>query len=87
MGSLKPAIMTDEEVIRRYEAGESRGMIGLRAKKPDYWVVDVLIRNGIPLRAPSDWIALSIKTRAENKAIRERKIVEYARGTTGRRRA
>jgi hypothetical protein len=87
MGSLKIPYLSDQEVVDRYLAGEARGLIALRAKKSDAWVVDVLIRHGVKLRTASQAISMSVKSRAENKAMREGRIREYARGTTGRRRA
>ena len=87
MGSLKIPYMTEQEVVDRYLAGEARGMIALRAKKSDAWVVTVLTRMGIPIRDQRQSLVSTIKTRAEQQAMREGRIREYARGTTGRRRA
>lgn len=87
VGSLKIPFMTEQEVVDRYNAGEARGIIALRARMSDEWVVGVLIRNNVQIRTHSQACILSVKTRAENKAMREGRIREYARGTTGRRRA
>lgn len=87
MGSIKIPAITEADVVTMYEAGEARGLIALRAKKSDGWVVDVLIRHGVKLRTASQAISMSVKSRAENKAMREGRIREYAPGTTGRRRA
>lgn len=87
MGSFKIAAMTEQEVVDRYLTGEARGMIALRAKKTDAWVVTVLTRWGVPIRNQQQSLAFSIKSRVEQQAMREGRIREYARGTTGRRRA
>lgn len=78
--------MTEARVIADYQAGASQYLLSLRSRKPVTWVVAVLTSAGIPLRSHREAIAVSNATRAENKAIRERRIVVFPPGATGRRR-
>lgn len=86
MGSLYLPRLSEQEVVDRYLAGESQGMLSLRAKKPVTWVTTVLTRAGVSLRSASEAIAVSNATRAASRALRERRTVVFAPGTTGRRR-
>jgi hypothetical protein len=86
MGSLYIPRLSEQEVVDRYLAGESQGMLSLRAKKPVTWVTTVLTRRGIALRSASEAIAVSMRNRAESQTLRSRRTVVYAPGTTGRRR-
>lgn len=54
--------LTESEIISRYEAGESTGMLSLRAKVPDYHIVAILsAAPGVRLRGPSEAIRLAMR--------------------------
>lgn len=86
MGSLYIPKLSEDEVVARYVAGESRGLLGLRAKKSDAWVVACLIRAGVPLRTPSEAMAIMMRNRAETQTRQGKRVVVFPPGTTGRRR-
>lgn len=70
MGSLpRPPRLTEAEIVARYEAGEGRGMIGLRAGIPDHRVKAILEAAGVELRAPVEAQKLGLaaaRTRRSN---------------------
>lgn len=70
MGTFKASRLNDDEICARYVGGESRGIIGLRAKMPDAFIVEVLLHNGITLRTPSEVKAMT--GQARNVANRRR---------------
>lgn len=49
------------EIISRYEAGESTGLLCLRAKVPDYHITAILSAAGVRLRGPSEAIRLAMR--------------------------
>lgn len=58
--------LSDAEIVRRYrDEGESRGMIGLRARLPDTQIVTILTRHGVRLRGPGEALRLVL---AQKKA-------------------
>jgi hypothetical protein len=86
MGTMKIPRLSDSDVIARYQAGESRGMIALRAGKTDGWVLTVLTRAGIPIRTSAESMAFAMRDRKAFQAHPGKRVVEFAPGTTGRRR-
>jgi hypothetical protein len=86
VGTFKAARLSDQDVVARYVAGEARGMISLRAGKPDAWVVAILQAAGIPLRTPAESMAILMRHRAETQARQGRRVVVFPPGTTGRKR-
>jgi hypothetical protein len=86
MGTLYIPRLSEQEVVDRYLAGESQGMLSLRAKRPITWVTTVLTRRGVPLRSHRESIAVAMRSRAETIALQQGKIRVYAPGTTGRKR-
>lgn len=67
MGSIKVQALPDEEIVARYLAGEARGLIGLRAKVPDYRVKEILSDNGITLRSPAEVTTIKVKLQREHR--------------------
>lgn len=67
MGSIKVQTLSNDEIVARYLAGEARGLIGLRAKIPDYRVVEILMSNGITLRSPAEARAITSKLQQEHR--------------------
>lgn len=64
MGSRKVPQISDAEIVTRYRDGlESRGLLGLRCKMPDYHIVAVLEAAGVPLRTPAEVKVLTASTR------------------------
>lgn len=55
--------LSEAEIVQRYRDGESRGMIGLRARLPDTQIVTILTRHGVRLRGPSEALRLAMAQR------------------------
>jgi hypothetical protein len=55
--------LTDTEIIDRYAAGESVGMICLRAKVPDYHITAILTASGVRLRGPAEALRLAMRAK------------------------
>jgi hypothetical protein len=72
MGTIKVQALPDKEIVARYLAGEARGLLGLRAKIPDYRVVEILTGNGITLRSPAEARVITSKLRQEHQRRRGR---------------
>lgn len=53
--------LSPAEIIARYEAGESTGLLSLRARVPDYHITAVLVSAGVRLRGPSEAIRLAMR--------------------------
>jgi hypothetical protein len=65
MGWLKPARLTEEEIVARYLAGEAATWLAMRAGKDFYWVRDVLVRHNVAVRGPKQALDLANKRRAK----------------------
>lgn len=64
MGSLpRPRPISDEEIVARYNSGESRGVLGLRCKVGDSVILQILRDAGIPLRSGAESKRLSHQAR------------------------
>lgn len=64
MGSLRRVSrLSDAEIIERYQAGEGRTMIALRAKVPDYHVEAVLTAARVRIRGPAEATRLALSRR------------------------
>ena len=65
VGSLRPKVprLSDSEVVSRYQAGESVGLLSLRARVPDYHVIAVLAAAGIRIRGPAEALRLARQQR------------------------
>lgn len=65
MGSLRPkvSLLSDSEIIERYRAGESAGILSLRCRVPDYHVTAVLAAAGIRIRGPAEALRLARQQR------------------------
>ena len=59
MGTWRRQKISDEEICRRYQAGEGRVAIGLRAGLWDQEVVAVLQRHGVTLRTMKEAAVLA----------------------------
>lgn len=68
MGTFKVQRLTDAEIVARYVAGEGRGILGLRAKLPDYRVTEILTAAGVRLRGTNEAIRLSHNQRKSRRA-------------------
>lgn len=79
MSVRKISRLTDAEIVARYQAGESRTLIALRAKVPDYHVEAVLIASGVRLRGPGEALRMA-RARSVPRASTER---AKARGRSG----
>lgn len=77
MGSFKVSRLSDAEIIARYrDAGESAGMLALRAKIPLYRVQEILTAAGIRLRGPSEALRLALDQSAKLRLVRGAKRLE-----------
>lgn len=64
MPTLRRQRLSDAEIVRRYrDDGESRGMVGLRAKISDAQVMTILIRHGVRIRGTNEALRLAITQR------------------------
>lgn len=61
----RPRLSEDEMVERYVKRGESRTLIALRAKVPDYHVEAVLVARGVRMRGPAEAVRLAMRQRAE----------------------
>jgi hypothetical protein len=67
MGSLpKVPRIAPAEIIARYQAGESVGLLSLRAKIPDYHVTSILCASGVRIRGRAEALRLARQQRPPN---------------------
>lgn len=60
MGSLpRTPKLSDTEIVSRYQAGESVGMLSLRCRVPDYHITAVLAAAGVRIRGPAEALRLA----------------------------
>lgn len=60
MGSLpRTPKLSDAEIIERYQAGESVGMLSLRCKTPDYHITAILTANHVRIRGVGEALRLA----------------------------
>lgn len=60
MGSLpRTPKLSDAEIIERYQAGESVGMLSLRCRVPDYYVSAILCASGTRIRGRAEALRLA----------------------------
>lgn len=71
MGSLRIQRLTDAEILARYRAGESQGLIGLRARLSSARVRDILVHHGVRLRSSQEALRLALRTRHKPRAARQ----------------
>lgn len=65
MGSIKRPVIAPAEIVSRYrDAGESAGMLSLRAKVPLYRIHEILRDAGVRLRGTTEALRLAIDKRA-----------------------
>lgn len=60
--------ISDLAICAAYRANEARDLISLRAGIPDYMVVEVLRRNGVPLRNDAEARRIAIQNRERFKS-------------------
>lgn len=61
MGSFKRPLLSNDQIIARYRAGESVTLVALRAKMPDAYVTAVLTAAGVRLRGRAEALRLALK--------------------------
>jgi hypothetical protein len=67
MGSLpKVPRIAPAEIIERYQAGESVGLLSLRAKVPDYHITAILAAAGVRIRGRAEALRLARQQRTPN---------------------
>lgn len=74
MGSLRRPKLSDSEVCRRYVAGEARDSIGLHAGLVDRELLEILRRNGVPLRDDAENRAIAHRSRERWKSTMRMRI-------------
>lgn len=70
VGSIKRSALSTSDLVSRYVAGESAGMLALRAKIPLYRVQEILTAAGIRLRGPSEALRLALDQSAKLRLVR-----------------
>lgn len=50
--------LEDAEIVARYKAGESQGLLGLRAGIADKRIREILLAAGVTLRTPAEAVRL-----------------------------
>lgn len=80
--------ISDSEICRRYREGAPRDELILLSGLPDNRVVEVLRRNGVPLRNDAEWRRIAIENRqrwksterlrARQKLLKRRRALEAA---------
>jgi hypothetical protein len=63
VGSFRKSRLTEAGICRCYVSGISRREICLRSGLYDAEVIEVLTRNGVPLRTPAEAQALAVAAR------------------------
>lgn len=58
MGSRSVCRMPESEIVARYQAGEPRTLIALRARVPDYHIEAVLTAANVRIRGSAEAIRL-----------------------------
>lgn len=53
--------LSDAEIVARFQAGESAGLLSLRAKVPTCRITAILTDAGVRLRGPSEAIRLAMR--------------------------
>lgn len=68
MGSLpKVPRLSDAEIVSRYqEAGESVGLLSLRARVPDYHITAILAAAGVRIRGRAEALRLARQQKPPN---------------------
>jgi hypothetical protein len=67
VGSFRTARLSEMEVCRLYVEGFSRTEIGWRSRQYDREIIEILQRNGVPLRTSTDSQALARARRLRRK--------------------
>jgi hypothetical protein len=69
MGSLRgKSRLSDSAICAEYRNGASRDLLSMRSGLHDGLVVEVLRRNGIPLRDDAEAAAIAVRSRARHKS-------------------
>ena len=63
VGTFKIQRLTDDQIVSQYLAGETQGMLSLRARISQAAVRDILIRHGVRLRTSQETLRLTLRTR------------------------
>ena len=63
MGTARLQRLTDDEIVARYNAGESQSLIGLRARLSTAQVRAVLVGLGVRIRPSAETLRLTLRTR------------------------
>lgn len=63
MGSYKRPRIPVAEIVERYLAGESAGMLSLRARVPHYRIPEILREAGVRVRGPNEALRVALDQR------------------------
>jgi hypothetical protein len=74
MGSLRHARLSDSQICQLYRAGEARDSLSMRSGLHDGLLVEVLRRNGIPLRDDAENRDLAVRSRERWKSTMRMRI-------------
>jgi len=68
MGSFRIPRLSEMEICKLYSEGFSRTELGWRSRQYDREIIEILQRNGVPLRTSADSQALARARRLRLKA-------------------
>jgi hypothetical protein len=72
VGTLKFQKLSDDEICQRYEAGDSQGLISLKARISTAQVRAILQGRGVRLRGQPESVRLSLRTFDSTRRMRQR---------------
>lgn len=65
---IRRSRLSESAICTLYRQGAPRDEIMLKAALPDYFVVEILRRNGVPLRNDAEWRRIAIQNRQRWKS-------------------
>lgn len=74
MGSLPRPKLSPEQIVAHYLAGESLGLLSLKARLPTSRVREILVGNGVRIRQAPEAIRLELRLRPRRVRNRTLKI-------------
>ncbi len=70
MGSLKFQKLSDDQICRQYAAGDSQGLLSLKARISTAQVRAILVARGVRLRGQQEALRLALRTRSFDSTTR-----------------
>jgi hypothetical protein len=63
MGTFKVSRLAPDEIVSRYQAGETMGLLSLRARMPMGFIKETLLGAGVAIRTSKEAVALASQYR------------------------